>query len=635
MDSNLRKHSLFFFLILVLLLVVRVPSFTKMPVTQTAIKEAHTLLAPLAETSVPLPAPQDPLWIKTYGGSYREEDGWVIEVSDGGYAIAGTIDNFLPKSQDIWLIRTDTNGNELWNRTYGGTGREVARNLIEVSTGGFAIVGTTTSYGAGGPDIWFVRVDASGNHLWNTTFVGYWDDDIVYESVEVSTGGFAIAGGTQKFTLGNYEAWLIRVDTAGNELWNQTYGGAQDDWANALVEASDGGFTLLCTTGSYGAGTYDSWLIHTDDSGNPQWNQTYGYSGDERSGFLKKVSSGGYAFTAISRSFDSDGNSWFVRTDASGNHLWNRSYGGSERDFASALDELSNGEFILAGLTESFGGIPEDLWLVRTDASGNLYWHYTLGGWRGDYALKVLEITGGGFIVSGTAKSYGSPHGDVWLVRFPDPAMWWGTEPSDQTHEFGFPFSYEINASTKNRIDGYWLNDTTNFAIDGSGLITNVVTLTVNTYGLQLWVNDTLDNRINVNFSVTVEDTINPQITTTQRIWNFSEEEPVTGVVIEATDFAGIDNWTINYRTSFNITTVSATSISITNITNLTPSNYPIDVTAFDPSGNSDSISITIKIVFAPEPQIPEFPIAAVGLGLGLGLVLSGGIIFFIRRRKQ
>ncbi|MFX1577092.1 MAG: hypothetical protein ACFFCF_07940 [Promethearchaeota archaeon] len=714
----MKKNQLSLLILFIVLFASQFITYSQIPSNELSAKSETTPIHNPSINSPPLPGALDPLWTKTFGGPNREEGSYVIEVSGGGYAILGTKDMGAINHRDFWLIRTDANGNELWNQTYGGTGWDVARNLVEVSTGGFALIGVTESYGAGGDDIWLVRVDAAGNHLWNTTFGGSGDDNLVYAVVEASAGGFAIPSGTDRFSPGNRDAWLIRTDSSGNELWNQTYGGPQDDWADYMVEASGGGFTLQCTTTSFGAGGQDSWLVHTDASGNHQWNQTYGWSGNEISTSIIEVSGGGYAFAAITRSFDSYGDTLFVRTDATGNHLWNQTFGGTLQDVLFGIDELSNGEFVLAGWSTSFGAPERDLWVVRTDISGNLYWHHTYGGSQQDYGLLIHEVTGGGFIVSGQTESFGGGLEDIWLLRLPDPDIWWVTEPSNRIQEFGPAFSYDTTASAFTGIDEYWLNDTSTFAIDGTGLITNSTPLAVNIYRLQLWANDTLDNRINANititieaaappawvqtptdqtlelgqdlsynldatdrsgldtwwindtttfaidnsglitntialavgvyglqvsvndtlgyiqsasFTVAVEDTTDPEITTTQTEWYFDYGVPVTGVIIEATDLDGIDHWTLSDTTNFNFTVESSTStsISITNILPLNPStDYSLDITAFDPSGNSDTFSITISI---GPGGIPGFPIAAVALGL----LLSTGTIMFVRRRKR
>ncbi|MFX1582700.1 MAG: hypothetical protein ACFFCJ_10850, partial [Promethearchaeota archaeon] len=403
----MKKNRLSLLMLFIVLFASQFITYSQIPPNELSAKSETTPIHNPSINSLPLPGALDPLWTKTFGGAGREESPLIIDVGAGGYAILGTKDTGAINARDFWLIRTDANGNELWNQTYGGTGWDVARNLVEVSTGGFALIGYTESYGAGAEDIWLVRVDAAGNHLWNTTFGGSGDDSIVYAFVEASTGGFAIAAGTTKFTSGDRDAWLIRTDASGNELWNQTYGGPQDDWGDWMVEASGGGFTLLCTTSSFGAGGQDNWLIHTDASGNHLWNQTYGWIGNEVSACLIEISGGGYAFTSITRSFEPYGDAWFVRTDALGSHLWNQTFSYAYNDVLAGIAELTNGEFALAGWSTSFGSGERDLWVVRTDASGNLYWHHTYGGSQPDFGLIILEVSGGGFIVAGETASYG------------------------------------------------------------------------------------------------------------------------------------------------------------------------------------------------------------------------------------
>jgi hypothetical protein len=196
-------------------------------------------------------------WNQTYGGVS------LIETSDGGYAIAGS------KNDDFSIVKIDASGNKEWNRTYGGPEVERAHSLVETSEGGFALAGgTTVSEGNGHSAwrFWLVRTDEDGDMLWNQTY-GIANDE-AYSLVRTSDGGFALAGTTYIWdpaTLGagNYDFWLVKTDESGNMEWNQTYSGGR---AYALVEASDGGFAL--------AG--GSLLIKTDAYGVMEWNQTYG-----------------------------------------------------------------------------------------------------------------------------------------------------------------------------------------------------------------------------------------------------------------------------------------------------------------------------------------------------------------------
>ena len=220
------------------------------------------------------------------------------------------------------------------------------------------------------------------------------------------------------------------------------------------------------------------------------------------------------------------------------------------------------------------------------------------------------------------------------MLRLPDPDIWWVTEPSDQTTEFGAGLNYEVDASAFTYVDDYWINDTTNFAIDGNGLITSVTQLVVSTYGLQVWANDSLDNRINANFSVTVEDTTNPQISFHWGDQSLQYDEPFT-LTIEANDTSGIDHWTISDTENFTFTEPTIYTIDLTNATFLQPGDYPLNVTVFDPYDNTDFTFFTITVdqpdIPPPPPPIPGFPIEAIAIGL----VLSVSAIFLVRRHKR
>jgi hypothetical protein len=159
---------------------------------------------------------------------------------------------------------------ELWSQTYGGTRSDSAEAMVQTSDGGFALAGYTKSFGAGSYDFWLVKTDEYGNMEWNQTYGGTWID-IAYALVETSDGGYAIAGSTESFGAGRRDFWLVKTDGDGNVEWNQTYGGAQHEVAYGLVTTSDGGYALAGGTWSFGAGGEDFWLVKTDAQGIPEF----------------------------------------------------------------------------------------------------------------------------------------------------------------------------------------------------------------------------------------------------------------------------------------------------------------------------------------------------------------------------
>lgn len=203
------------------------------------------------------------LWSRTYGRAGGEVAYSLVVTSDGGYAIAGYTESFGAGDADFWLIKTDAYGNVEWNQTYGGSQYEYARSLVETSDGGFAVAG-------GMGDFWLVKTDNQGNMEWSRTYGGK-DIDRAHSLIQTSDEGYALAGQTYSFDVGQGDFWLVKTDAEGNMEWNRTYGGKNIEIAHSLVEVSDGGYALAGKTTSFGAGSSDFWLVKTDAQGIPEF----------------------------------------------------------------------------------------------------------------------------------------------------------------------------------------------------------------------------------------------------------------------------------------------------------------------------------------------------------------------------
>ena len=357
---------------------------------------------------------------KTFGGSDLDLVGSMIQTDDGGYAIAGTTYSYGP-SGDFWLVKTDASGTMEWNKTYGGTSNDHAYSVVQTEPdGGYAIVGATNSYGVAS-DFWLVKTDASGNEEWNKTYGGA-SFDAAYSVVQTEPdGGYAIAGGTWSFGAGEFDFWLVKTDSAGNHLWNKTYGGTAYDAALSVVQTGpepDGGYAIAGTTYSYGAGYQDFWLVKTDSAGNHLWNKTFGGTGwDEAWGLVETVD-GGYAIAGSTWSFGAgEYDFWLVKTDADGNHVWNKTYGGSLTDVALSMVQTDDHGYAMAGVTYLYD-VSGDFWLVKTDASGTMEWNQTYEGTFTDCAYSVVQTKPDrGYVMAGTTTSYGAGYEDVWLIK--------------------------------------------------------------------------------------------------------------------------------------------------------------------------------------------------------------------------
>ncbi|MFX0198965.1 MAG: hypothetical protein ACFFCW_22820 [Candidatus Hodarchaeota archaeon] len=368
-------------------------------------------------------------WNRTFGGGLDDAGYSVVEVSTGGFACAGYTMSSGAGEQDVWLVRTRDDGSPQWAQTYGGVFGDWGRSVQEVEDGGFIVVGETYSYGVGNGDYYLLRIDTEGSLLWNRTYGGLLTDS-GRAVIELSDGGFAITGYTVSFGAGGYDIWVVRTDADGHHLWNQTYGSTGEDFGISIIEVSAGGFAIAGYTSSFGEGLSDIWLVRTDVNGNLLWSRTYGGPDYEYGLGIVEVSTGGFALIGYTESFGlGNDDFWLVRTDVDGNHLWNQTYGGGNIDRGWSVVEASTGGFTLAGHTESFGAGWSDIWVVRVDAEGNSLWNQTYGGSVHDMCRSIIEASSGGFIVLGHTGSFGAGLSDLWLIRVAEQVLF----------PFGFP----------------------------------------------------------------------------------------------------------------------------------------------------------------------------------------------------
>ena len=308
-----------------------------------------------------------------------------------------------------------------WSKTYGGLGNDVASgNIVQTSDGGFAVAGDTTSFGAGSLDAWLVKTDAVGNMQWNMAYGGA-DYDTGFDMIQTKDGGYAIGGYTNSSGAGNFDGWLVKVNSTGVVQWSKTYGGTGSDQGYVLIQTSDGGYAMIGSTTSYGAGAQDTWLVKTDANGVMLWSKTYGGTGTDTGNTMVQTSDGGYAIAGRTNSFGAGGDDvYLVKTDAAGVMQWSRAYGGAKTDYAFHMDQSSEGGYIITGLTASFGAGAVDAYFVKTDALGNMLWSKTYGGSRYDYGWDIIQTSDGGYVIGGQTASFGlgtSTAADFWLVK--------------------------------------------------------------------------------------------------------------------------------------------------------------------------------------------------------------------------
>ncbi len=364
-------------------------------------------------------------WNKTFGGIGENHAVYAGQTHDGGYILAGYAGS-ASDGKFVWLIKADTKGNVLWNRSFSRGDSNTASSARQTTDGGYILSGytgkNTSSYKA-----WLIKTDFNGNEQWNKTFgtSGY---DVASDVQQNLDGGYVIAGKKRsrpdRMSENDFDAWLIKTDANGNEMWNRTFGGTGRDEIASIRLTSDGGYILAGGTNSYRDSWGDAWLVKVDKNGNEQWNRTYygTRSIAQEASSAQETADGGYIIAGVIWIVDvpqteQRSDAWLIKTDSSGNEQWNRAFGGKGENRALSILQVSDGGYVLAGDTSSYGANGMDALLLKTDAKGNEQWNMTFGGKFRDEADSVSQTKDGGYILAGSTVSYGAGEENAWLIK--------------------------------------------------------------------------------------------------------------------------------------------------------------------------------------------------------------------------
>lgn len=388
-------------------------------------------------------------FINTYGGSQEDHLVSIVETSDGNLALFGytnSIDGDITdktlQENDYWLIKITLDGTLLWSKTYGGSGDDKGQKLVTTNDGGFAITGYSmssdgdASNNEGFHDNWLIKLDSNGNILWENSY-GFSGHDHAYSLIQTTDGGFLMTGFldvTASGGLGNTrinssrrhgigEFWCHKLDESGNIEWRKYFGGTNNDRSFDVVQANDGGYIVTGFSESNdfditnSKGSYDYWVIKLDTSGNLLWEKSLGGSEIDQSRSIVKTDDDAYIIAGNAFSTDGDASSnkgssdfFIVKIDDNGNVKWRKNYGGSDFDYATSISPSTNG-FLITGNSKSsdkdvisnYG--ENDFWVIKINANGKLLDQRNFGGSGLDFAFDVLETTQGEIFIVGETES--------------------------------------------------------------------------------------------------------------------------------------------------------------------------------------------------------------------------------------
>lgn len=365
---------------------------------------------------------------------------------------------------DYWVIRTDTTGNILWSKTYGGTDYDVLKQMRPTSDGGFIIIGQTFSNDGdvqgnhGGSDYWVIKIDSLGNLQWQKCLGGssldFGEDvDVTFDSGFICTGWSASNDGNVTGNHGSYDYWIVKLDKNGNIKWEHSFGSSYPDFGFGITSTNDGGAILAGGAGigdgdvqcNYHGGDADAWIVKLDSTGTIEWQQCYGGSMHDMINIILPLTDGSYLCAGITASNDGQvtGNHgsmdfWVFKIDHLGYLLSQKSFGGSDMDSPNFMKASSDGNYFIGGSTFSNDGDvsgnhsvsgSSDIWLIKISPNLQLLWQQCLGGDGDEDSYDLLETDPGKYILlgytntinnSGNVNCHEWGSKDIWMVSLTD-----------------------------------------------------------------------------------------------------------------------------------------------------------------------------------------------------------------------
>ncbi|RDC64884.1 T9SS type A sorting domain-containing protein [Adhaeribacter pallidiroseus] len=430
-----------------------------------------------------LASAQNILWEKTLGGPGSEYLSTIRLTRDGGYILGGTSNSPVSGDKtdprrgetDYWIIKYHADGTKAWDKTYGGHGGDGLRSIQQTQDGGYILGGTSGSGNTGDKseksrgqsDYWMIKIDAQGKKQWDKTYGGSQTDQLVAIQ-QTPDGGYLVGGDTYSNVSGDKtlpsfgytDFWVLKLDAAGNKVWEKTFGGKLFERFRAITATPDGNFILAGDSDSKvngnktapGKGQEDYWLIKIKPDGTKIWEKAYGGSDGDNLATLQPTQDGGYILGGWSTSGISGDKSeenksidsfvqdyWVIKVDAEGTKQWDKTLGGDEADQLTTLRQTQDGSYLVGGISESaksddksqsqIGGEgTADFWVVKLSATGKFIADKTIGGSKRDILWDLQQTPDGNFLLGGSSDSQKSGNKsqnskgntDIWLVKIDD-----------------------------------------------------------------------------------------------------------------------------------------------------------------------------------------------------------------------
>lgn len=407
---------------------------------------------------------------RTYGSMQEERGEGIIQLPDSSYIVVGSTSSFGDLSTDVLMLKLDSLGEVIWTKTRGGSNVDRGMEIIATSDAHLAIIGYTNSFGHGGYDVYFLKMDYNGSIIQSRTYGGAnWD--LGYSIAETADGGFVLTGETYSSGAGSNDAFVLKIDVFGDTVWSKNYGGIGNEIGWSIREAANGDLLLAGETSSTGAGGQDAWLIRMDNNGTIIWEQTFGDTDNDTGADVTELSNGNLMFVWNTTT---PGNDYWSTVQSkinptTGATLLNQWFTSPFNYFSQKIIAIPNKPLTIAtGYTSPSSNL-DDMMFFGLDTS-SMYFDpicssIVFGGVGMDYGKDVIATSDGGIVLVGE-KRIGTGYSSAFVVKMMNDCVGTGTVINDslfvteikppkgyETHIYPNPSNGLINIKSKKRWD--------------------------------------------------------------------------------------------------------------------------------------------------------------------------------------
>ncbi|MEW6367844.1 MAG: CARDB domain-containing protein [Acidobacteriota bacterium] len=356
-------------------------------------------------------------WARAIGepGIIEESAVGVCPTTDGGYVCLGScIGGGTP--MDLLVFKLDASGNTAWQKILSGSGYEYPYGISRTSDGGFLCAGWSSSPPGAQTDAWILKLDSAGNVVWQRMYGTGKSNDYITSVIQARDGGFFFAGYTENRWATDKDLWVGRLSSTGDMVWEKTWGGSSYEYGESAIQIRAGDYVVAGWTRSFGAGSIDGFVIRFAESGSIVWQKTYGAPGDNKLQCITETHTGDLVACGSTYPAGATPDAWVLKLDLAGNIIWQKAYSGPSSDYAFALSATADGGLGLIGTTQSYGVGLYDFWALKLSSDGAIIWQRTYG-LPNDEQARGVWLDDGPVMAGESRWRTGSVTRDAFIVK--------------------------------------------------------------------------------------------------------------------------------------------------------------------------------------------------------------------------